>query len=216
MGNYKQSIETILTGYLLLLNNAINNPFVMTHFEKRGITKSKLLRLKSEVESIQTLRKKQRLSKAEKSKITQDTDLLFKELYTVYHRLFKLGKVNLSDDIYVTKLLELDSEKPQTIAEFVSYGITFYENLIELLKTNENCKIFGLEEAEINEKIAEIQNLSTLNEEKTQDKGDSIQTTVNKDEQLDKTVAEMTKLIASAKIIFADYPAILKSLGIKK
>jgi len=216
MSNYKQSIENILTGYLVLLNNALGNPFVMAEFEKRGITRDKLLRLKSEVETIQNLRKKQTLSKAEKSKVSQDADLLFDELFKFYRSLIKMGKINLTDDIYATKLLELESEKSETISEFINYGIAFYENLIELLKVNEKYIIFGLKEVEINDEIVKIKKLSTLNEEKTQDTGNSIQSTADKDEQLEKTDKEMSKLIASSKVIFADYPAILKSLGIKK
>ncbi len=213
--NTKEDIDRNVSKYLKFLENSINTPFILANFEKRSISLQKLTDLKTNIEQVYELRKTQHLTKAEKNSISKQTDLLFGKIFSKYIELIEIGRLFLKEDDYVCELLELKGKRKDSVPGFTVQGKLFYENLIELLKTNENCKVFGITEPEIKLEIEKINELSVLSTKHTKEIGETVQTTIDKDELFNKSEKEVLRLIALARIIFKDYPAYLKMLGIK-
>jgi len=131
-----------------------------------------------------------------------------------YTRTYKLVKVMSRNDKDLQNRLKIGSEKSTAIEGWIEDGIDFY-NLLQ----NETAFLaplvkFKLTANRINAEAKALQDLKTLRNQATQEKGQAQEATRLRNENLDDLADYCTELKALAQLALESQPQLLEKLGV--
>ena len=202
-----------LEKYRVSIENAVKQSQIaslMTElgYDEAAIAKGKAL-LETTISSYSTIDKE----RDEESEAYMNFDALRAQLEDVYSNHRKIAKVVFRNDMVVLNNLELTGTVPAAYSSWLKMVKQFYEGIAKDQQLQIGLNRLKVTAEDLSAATALITTVETARAAYLKEKGESQDSTQNKDEAFEKLDEWMRDFYAVAAIALEDHPQLLESLG---
>jgi hypothetical protein len=209
----KLPIDEFLVRADVAIQNALNDPEILTALTVYGYDETALQAGAALVTEAETLHRAQQAEYADQYTATEALNAARDEAHALYTEHLTLARVAFRDDSEARNFLDLDGRRKRTFSGWLKQAETFYTHLLETPDVLAALQArFPLEQSVFEAGRAQIAALVELNRAQEKEKGEAQQATKTRDAALDALDAWLDDYRAVAEIALQDQPQKLEAL----
>lgn len=199
-----------------VFNSALANPEILQVLSGFNFSEKRLnegLQLYTEVSALSQKQQMEYNEQYEASrKFTEAADLADEK----YMFNLKLARVVFKNNSKAQDDLKMNGHRKESFTGWYNDAVVFYNSLINNQEYLSAMNTYGVQLETLKTEYNSLQQLLNLNNSYLKEKGEAVESTRLRDEQIDKLNDYMSDLIKICKLAFAKRPEVLKQLGLQK
>lgn len=199
--------------YRVSFENAVNQPQISSLMAEFGYDEAEIKKGKTLLDATVSSYTEIDKERDEESEAYINFDALRTQLEDVYLKHRKIAKVVFRNDMVVLNNLELTGTVPAAYSSWLKMVKQFYEGIAKDQQLQKGLNRLKVTAEDLSAATALITTVETARAAYLKEKGESQDSTQNKDEAFEKLDEWMRDFYAVAAIALEDHPQLLESLG---
>ncbi len=209
-----QSIDSRLHQAQVAIDNALNNPAVLSALSDYGYTPARIQQGKKLYNQAAAAQLAQTVEAGEQLSASAAVNDTWTTARKSYIRFIKIARIAFKQDAGVVTQLALSGHRKRTLSGWMAQATQFYKNALASKAILTGFKEFGITQQKLQAGLAELNALEAANLLQEKEKGNAQNATKKRDAALDELQAWLSDFLAIAKIALEENPQLLEGLGI--
>lgn len=208
------TLETRLSQAQLAIENALNDPAILSALSDFGYTSAKLQKGKQlyNIAAAAQLAKSNEVG--EQISATAAVQAARQTAEKTYIRYVKIARVAFKRNSGVATQLDLGGTRKESLSCWLAQANQFYKNALADRAILTGLKEFGITEQKLKAGLNELRAVDAANLTQEKEKGDAQAATQKRDAALDEMQDWLSDYLAVAKVALEEHPQLLEGLGI--
>lgn len=209
-----QSIDSLLNQAQVAIDNALNNPTILSALSDYGYTAARINQGKKRYNEAAAAQLSQTTEAGEQLSASATVNDARETAKKSYIRFVKIARIAFKRDAGISSQLALSGTRKRTLSGWLAQATQFYKNALANPAILKGFKEFGITEPKLKAGLAELKAVEAANLIQEKEKGDAQAATKQRDVALDELQDWMSDFLGIARIALEEDPQILESLGV--
>lgn len=196
------------------IDNALNNPTILSHLSEYGYTAPRLRAGRALYEAVTAAQLTQQAAQGEQVSATAALNTAWKAAKESYTPHLKIARIAFKDRGGIATELALTGRRKKDLASWLAQASQFYTNALANEQTLTGLAQYGITDKKLKAAQAKVTALAAANALQKKRKGEAKSATEKRDQCLAELRSWLSDFRAVAKIALAENPQRLEALGI--
>jgi hypothetical protein len=212
--NNSYSIDALLHGAQVAIDNALNNKQILAALSDLGYTAERIQQGKALYTTALSAQNTQQMEAGEQKSATAELEANRAVANATYMRFVKIARVAFKRDAGIATQLDLGGDRKRNLAGWLAQVNQFYTNALANPAVMEGLGNFGITHDKLQAGLAEVNVVEASNLTQEKEKGEAQAATQTRDQALDALQEWLSDYLAIAKVALEDNPQLLEALGL--
>ena len=207
-------IDTMLNDAQVAIENALNNPEILSALKDFGYTTARIQKGKALYNAAAAAQLAQTAEAGEQIAATATVQDVWETAKKSYMRFLKIARIAFKRNAGISTQLDLSGTRKRTLSGWLAQANQFYANALTNKTVLNGLKEFGTTEQKLKAGLAEVKAVEVANLAQEKEKGEAQAATQKRDAAIDELQDWLSDYLAIAKIALEENPQLLEGLGV--